>query len=477
MLAPAGVGMAGEVSRMGKRRVMVIGLDCAEPSLAFDRYASGMPNLRRLMKRGCWGPLRSTIPPITVPAWTCMVSGADPGELGIYGFRNRKAYDTYEMDFATAKAVHVPRLWDVLGDAGLTSTALFVPQTYPPAAIRGSMVSCFLTPGADSDYARPPELKKELESTFGPYIVDVPDFRTDDKDRLLESIYTMSGQHFGMARHLLARSDWDFFMMVDMGCDRFHHGFWKYIAADHPQHVPGNRWVDTGRDYYAYLDREIGTLLDLIDDRTAVLVVSDHGAQRMDGSICINDFLIQKGLLALKEPTTTVTRLKNLSVDWPNTKAWGWGGYVSRVFLNVKGREAQGAVEPADYERTRDELIALLKAIPDDKGRPMRTQCFKPNEIYSLDHIEQAPDLIVYFDDLFWRATEDVGHDSIWSFETEVGPDDAMHAQHGMHILTWPGARGGIRDDAADLIDGAPTILDLLGIPIPDDMEGRSLVQ
>jgi predicted AlkP superfamily phosphohydrolase/phosphomutase len=231
------------------------------------------------------------------------------------------------------------------------------------------------------------------------------------------------------------------------------------------------------RDYYAYLDREIGSLLELINDRTAVLVVSDHGAQRMDGSICINDFLIREGLLVLKEPPREVTRLKNLNVDWPNTKAWGWGGYVSRVFLNVKGREAQGAVEPADYERTRDELIALLKSIPDEKGRPLRTQCFKPNKIYSSEKLEQAPDLIVYFDDLYWRATEDVGHDAIWSFETEIGPDDAMHAQHGMHILAWPGAPGGLRHDEANLIDGAPTILDLLGVPIPEDMEGVSLAQ
>jgi predicted AlkP superfamily phosphohydrolase/phosphomutase len=270
---------------------------------------------------------------------------------------------------------------------------------------------------------------------------------------------------------------WDFCMFVEMGPDRIHHGFWKYHDPRHRRHEPGNPFTNAIRDYYVFLDGEIGTLLEIIDDRTAVLVVSDHGAQRMDGSICINDFLIREGWLKLHEPPAQVTRLKDLKVDWPKSKAWGWGGYVSRVFLNVKGREAQGAIESADYERTRDELIALLKTIPDEKGRPLRTRCFKPNEIYSLENIEQAPDLIVYFDDLFWRATEDVGHDSIWSFETEIGPDDAMHAQHGMYILARPGGPRGVRDDAANLIDGGPTILDLLGVPVPADMEGRSLAQ
>jgi predicted AlkP superfamily phosphohydrolase/phosphomutase len=436
-----------------------------------------LPNLRRLMDAGRYGKLNSTIPAITIPAWSVMLTSKNPGRLGFYGFRNRKGNSYDEIWIANNNAVREPRVWDLLGAAGKRSVVIGVPQTYPPRPLLGELVADFLTPDTTCEYTYPKALAAEIKQVVGDYILDADDFRTEDKQRLLRDIYAMTEKRFKFARHMMTTRAWDFFMFVEMGPDRVQHGFWKYHDPQHRLHEPGSPFADAIRDYYVYLDGQIGTLLDLIDARTAVLVVSDHGAQRMDGSICINDFLIREHWLTLKEPPQTVTRLKDLSVDWPNTKAWGWGGYVSRVFLNVKGREAQGAVEPADYERTRDELIALLKAIPDDKGRPMRTQCFKPNEIYSLDHIEQAPDLIVYFDDLFWRATEDVGHDSIWSFETEVGPDDAMHAQHGMHILTWPGARGSVRDDAADLIDGAPTILDLLGVPIPPDMEGRSLVQ
>ncbi|MBN1917668.1 MAG: alkaline phosphatase family protein [Verrucomicrobia bacterium] len=457
-------------------KVLVIGLDSTPHGLIFDEMTDRLPNFRRLMDAGRYGKLNSTIPAITIPAWSVMLTSKNPGRLGFYGFRNRKGYSYDEMWIANNNAVKEPRVWDVLGAAGKRSIAIGVPQTYPPKPLNGELVASFLTPDTTCEYTYPKELSAEIKDVVGGYMLDADDFRTEDKQRLLDDIRAMTEKRFKLVRHMMTTRPWDFFMFVEMGPDRIQHGFWKYHDPQHRLYRPGNPFENAIRDYYVALDREIGTVLDLLDERTAVLVVSDHGAQRMDGSICINDFLIQKNWLTLREPPPKVTRLKNLSVDWPKTKAWGWGGYVSRVFLNVKGREAQGAVEPSEYERTRDELIALFKSIPDDKGRPLRTQCFKPNEIYSLEHIEQAPDLIVYFDDLYWRATEDVGHDSIWSFETEIGPDDAMHAQHGMHILAWPGAKRG-RNDKANLIDGAPTILDLLGVPVPKDMEGRSLAQ
>ena len=461
-------------------RVLVIGLDSTPHELIFDKMPDRLPNLKRLMDAGRYGKLNSSIPAITIPAWSVMLTSKNPGRLGFYGFRNRKGYSYDDIWIANNNAVKEPRVWDILSAAGKRSIVIGVPQTYPPKPLNGELVASFLTPDTTCDYTYPLEFSAEIKQVVGDYMLDAEEFRTEDKQRLLRDIYAMTAQRFKLVRHMMTTREWDFCMFVEMGPDRIHHGFWKFHDPTHRRYEPGNAFENAIRDYYIYLDGEIGTLLDVLrdaglDNETAVLVVSDHGAQRMDGSICINDFLIEQGWLKLHEPPTKIARLKDLNVDWPNTKAWGWGGYVSRVFLNVKGREAEGTIEPADYERTRDELIEILCAIPDEKGRPLNTKCFKPNEIYSLENIEQAPDLIVYFDDLYWRATEDVGHDSIWSFETEIGPDDAMHAQHGMYILTQPGATGGVRNDAANLIDGAPTILDLLGVPIPDDMEGVPL--
>ena len=105
----AGRAPRGDLNRLGagrvSGRVAVIGLDCAEPRLVFDRWREELPNLSRLMSAGTWGPLASVDPPITVPAWSCMMTGRDPGELGIYGFRNRSAYDYRSMSVADSSAV------------------------------------------------------------------------------------------------------------------------------------------------------------------------------------------------------------------------------------------------------------------------------------------------------------------------------------------------------------------------------------
>src|SRR5437879_2135115 len=116
---------------MTKRRVAIIGLDCAEPSLIFDRWAGSLPHLDELRRRGKWGKLESVIPAITVPAWSCMTSGKDPGTLGIYGFRNRRDYSYNGMTIATSDQVREPRLWDILSRHGKKVIVLGVPETYP----------------------------------------------------------------------------------------------------------------------------------------------------------------------------------------------------------------------------------------------------------------------------------------------------------------------------------------------------------
>ena len=148
------------------------------------------------------------------------------------------------------------------------------------------------------------------------------------------------------------------------------------------------------------------------DDATDVLVVSDHGAKRMDGGICVNEWLMANGYLTLKEPPETAVPLSKVKIDWPRTKAWGDGGYYARVFLNVAGREPEGTIAPEDYEKVRDELIAGLKSIPDENGRDIGTQVYRPEELYK-EVRGVAPDLIVYFGGLYWRSVGTVGDELV----------------------------------------------------------------
>jgi predicted AlkP superfamily phosphohydrolase/phosphomutase len=453
-------------------KVAVIGLDCAEPSLVFDRWLDELPNIARLVAAGTWGPLRSVDPPITVPAWSCMTSGRDPGELGIYGFRNRRDHGYDSLGVADSRAVRVDRVWDRLGRAGRSSIVLGVPGTFPPPAIDGWLVGDFLTPDPRRDtFTHPPELGREIEQLVGTYQVDVRNFRSEDRDRILAEIYEMTEQRFAVARHLLDTRPWDFFMLVEIGLDRLHHAFWRFLDPEHPRHEPGHRYAGVIKSYYQYLDDEIGELLERFGDDTTVFLVSDHGARAMEGAICVNEWLMQEGYLVLRSPAAPGATLRDADVDWSRTRAWGEGGYYCRLCLNVAGREPDGVVAPEDYDALRAELAERLTALPGPDG-PIGTVVHRPEDLWA-ERNGIPPDLIVYFGDLGWRSNGTLGHGRHYTFDNDTGPDDANHDRHGICVVAGPGIAQERRDDLS-ILDVAPTILRVAGLPA-DDLRGRPI--
>ncbi|NPV07591.1 MAG: phosphodiesterase [Anaerolineae bacterium] len=462
-----------------ERRVLVIGLDCADPGLVFGAWREDLPNLRRLMESGAYGPLETCHPPITVPAWSSMMSSRDPGQLGFYGFRNRADYSYDGMRIANSTAVKAPRVWDLAERAGLRSVLVGVPQTYPLPSVTGWAISDFLTPPGASDWARPAELADEVGELLQgePYEFDVRDFRTEDKDGLLESIYRMTDKRWRVIRHLASSKPWDFFMLVEMGIDRIHHGFWSFMDHRDPRFQPGHRFQHAIRDYYVYVDRRIGELLELVGDDAWVMVVSDHGAQRMEGGFAVNEWLIREGYLALADRPEGAVELKQCRIDWPRTRAWGSGGYYARVFMNVAGREPEGIIPADRYEEERDRLKAALEHTAGPDGRPLGTVALKPEEVYrEVNGI--APDLIVYFGGLAWRSVGSIGHGDVYTVENDTGPDDANHSRFGLCIMRDPEASLGGREMAGLHIEHvAPTLLTWLGLEVPADMVGAPVIQ
>lgn len=462
----------------GPPKVLVIGLDCAEPSLVFERFHGRMPFVAALMEKGAHGPLTSTLPPITVPAWASMLTSRDPGQLGLYGFRNRASHGYEDLFIANSSHVRATTLYQHLGRARLTSILLGVPLTYPPKPIRGLMVSSFLAPSKQAGITYPPGLVEELDrAAGGDYIIDVPDFRTEDKDRLLSDIYKMTQARFKAAGRLVATKPWDFFMMVEMGPDRLHHGFWRFHAADHRLYEPGHRHEHAIRDYYQALDAHVERLVGLAPAGTLVMIVSDHGARTMVGGFALNAWLMEKGYLKLKTTPAAPAPLRPEMIDWPATAAWGEGGYYGRLFINVAGREPEGLVRPGEYEQVRARIAAELAALPDHEGRPMGNRAFRPQDIYR-EVGGVAPDLIVYFGDLAWRSVGLVGSGQpLYTFTNDTGPDDANHAAEGLLVMGVKGGRlaAGGPLAGASLYDIAPTVLRHLGVDIPPDMIGRPL--
>jgi predicted AlkP superfamily phosphohydrolase/phosphomutase len=448
-------------------KLLVIGLDCAAPELLLGDER--LVNLRRLMAAGAYGRLESVIPPVTVPAWMCMATSQDPGTLGVYGFRNRTDHSYAGLGIANSRSIQELAIWDQLAREGKRSVIIGVPPSFPPRKVNGICVGCFLTPStATDDYTWPVSVKAEIASLVGEYEVDVKGFRTDQKAWLRESVFRMSRKLFQVVRHYLANTEWDYFQFVDIGLDRVHHGFWRYHDPEHVLHEPGSEFENVIRDYYLHLDQEIGRLLEGLDDETVVLVTSDHGARRLDGGFCVNEWLVREKLLALNEYPRAVTPFGKLSVDWGKTRVWSEGGYYARVFFNVQGREPEGTIPAAEYETFRNEMKARLEAtIPG-------TLVFKPEEIYRTVR-NVAPDLIVHFGGLSYRSVGGVGYPELIVVENDTGPDDCNHAQFGSFILAGPrfpavGELSGVK-----LLDIAPTLLELGGYDVPSSMQGRSL--
>jgi predicted AlkP superfamily phosphohydrolase/phosphomutase len=455
-------------------KILVLGLDCAAPDVIFADER--LVNIRRLMDAGLYGKLQSVVPPITVPAWMCLSTSQDPGSLGIYGFRNRMDHSYEKLGFANSNSIKSYAMWDHLAREGKKSIIVGVPPNFPPRRINGISVGCFLTPDTTKDdFTYPSSIKAKITELVGEYPVDVKNFRTDRKDWLRDEIFAMSRKQWQVVKWLLTEQEWDYFHFVDIGLDRVHHGFWNYFDKKHVQYEPGNPYENVIPDYYLWLDEQIGSVIELLDNETILLVVSDHGAQRLDGGIAVNQWLIDEGLLVLDEYPKEVTPFNQLKVNWAKTKVWSEGGYYARVFFNVEGREPQGTIPAAQYELFQDEIKAKFEAMKDDKGQPLNSLVFKPKEIYHTVR-NVPPDLIVHFGGLDWRSIGTVGYPNIYVQENDTGPDGCNHAQYGMFLLAAPNCPINGAFEGAKLLDIAPTLLDLAGYDIPESMQGRSLV-
>jgi predicted AlkP superfamily phosphohydrolase/phosphomutase len=455
---------------MTARRVMVIGLDCAAPAMVFGRYRDDMPVLSSLMARGTWGPLRSTVPPITVPAWACMVTGLDPGQLGLYGFRARRRAE-YAMRLVSSRDLVSPRVWDLVGEAGKRVAVLYVPPSYPPPGVRGELVSCFLTPGTDSPHTFPPSLQEELRERFGPPLIDIEDFRNTPKRDLLHQLRAMAEQHFSTAEYIWQTREPDFLMMVEIGIDRLHHAFWQYLDPSHPDYTPQNPFRRPCRDYFSFVDEKIGRLCAAAGSDTAVLVVSDHGARTMRGGICINEWLIEQGYLVLRRYPAEVTSFDSLEVDWEQTRAWGEGGYYARILLNVEGREPRGSVPAAKADREREDLAARLRLLPGPNGETLDNRVVHPREIYR-EVVGCPPDLCAFFGNMDYRSVGSVGHRTLYAPLNDRGPDGCNHDWNGIFVMSGGGAPQRGRVEGYEIYDVASTILGLMDLPIPGSFIG-----
>lgn len=454
-------------------RLLFIGLDSMPAGLVFGRLREHMPCTWELACRGAHGPLRSCVPPITVPAWASMLSGRDAGELGLYGFRNR-VRGTYDLRLPRADDVREKRVWDLLAEAGRRVAVLFVPPMDTPLPVRGVSAACFMSRGGGS-WTYPAELASELEERFGAYVPDVVD-RTGEPRAVLQRIYEATRQRFQMARYIWEVHAPDALFVVDLGPDRVHHAFLHHIDPTHPRYDSIDAFNVEVAGYYCALDEQVGALALLAGPDATTVVASDHGVRPMLGVVRVNEWLLREGWLALKGARpATAAALSPADIDWSRTRAWAEGGYFARVFLNVRGREPEGIIDPAVVEPTRDALIGLVERLRAELGLAIPIEIVMPDQWYRAARGE-PPDLMLFFGDLSHRSDGTVGGaPGLVADRMPDRIDSANHDWNGMLVMAGPGVTSRGLLQGASIFDVGPTLLAHAGIEPPRDWLGRAL--
>ncbi|HZY69784.1 MAG TPA: alkaline phosphatase family protein [Thermoplasmata archaeon] len=454
------------------QRLLVIGLDSASPEYLFGRCLPFMPTVRGLLERGRRATLRTTDPPISIPAWAVMFTGVDPGSLGLYGFRHRKNHSYTDTYGPSSDRLPVPTFWELLSQGGRRVGVVGMPPGYPAPKVNGVYISDFLTPPEPTEASYPRPLLAELEERYGPYVFDVT-FRAQEREQLFRDLVAMTQQHFAVAEELYTRERWDVFAIHEVGTDRLHHAYTQYFDPSHHSYRADNPFAHVLEQYYRGLDRSIARLTANADEETLIVLASDHGSMPMEGCFCVNSWLAERGYLALGVTPDRPTALEKTAVDWGRTRIWGAGGYYARIFFNVRGREPNGVVAAADVPRLRDELTEALARLIGPDGRPMRTEVLDPATVYRAVRGD-PPDLMVYFGDLKWRSAGTLGHPSLFLRENDTGPDDAVHTFDGIFALCGAWIEGGDLPPQS-ILDVTPTLLQLMGEPIPPHVQGAPM--
>lgn len=456
-------------------KIFIFGIDGAIPEFFFGEWLNELPNIKKLVESGGYAKLNSTIPPLSITAWTSIVTGKNPADTGIfeYSYRENHRYD--KKNIFTALDLKEKTFWQVSSEYGKNSVICYPILSWPIKHFNGHLISGALTPSGESvKNVYPLELKKELQEIFKEVpTADVPFFRDLSKEEIIEEVLMLTKRQIEVEKYLLKNKDWDLFFVLIGLSDRMNHSFWKYMDKKHRKYETNNKFENVLKDYYKFVDGELGEMLKLLDENTKIIVLSDHGITRMHTRINLTDWLIKEGYMTLKEPIKEKIEFNFEMVDWNKTKAFAIGAYEGQIFLNLKGREPEGIVDEKDHDNLIKELSTKLKKIKGEFGEELKTEIFERKKFFQGKRNENAPDLMVYFDGLEYGCnTSLIGNETLYSPQTAKGSDDAGHSKQGIFIIK----NGKYKNEflgEIEAIDVAPTILDLMNIKIPEDMKGK----
>jgi len=503
--------------------LLVLALDGATFDVVRPLVRAGrMPNLARWMERGSAAPLPSVTPPVTFPAWTSFVTGATPGHHGVFDFTH-KVPGAYRLRFTNASDRVGESLFRRVGDTGGRVLVLGLPASFPPEPVRGLLVSGFDAPvstGTDASSASDPALYTAIAAAAGPWMRPDLDegardagFHERAVDTLLRRIERKTGFALAALEAMLRRDGArpDLAMIVFSESDTVGHHYWRDHDPASPRHDPAAsaRRRDAVAAVYERLDAACGEIRRAYGEDATCVVLSDHG---MGGAsrrvVHLNRFLEERGHLARRTRRATdraaraardaalhwlppavaqslfrrargaAARIESSArfggFDWRHTRAFSEeANTLPGIWVNLRGREQRGCVDPRDYEKLRDELIGSLLdwRLPDDGGGgcgPVVAKALRREELYDGPFVERAPDVVI-------ELALDEGY-GLSLVPTPWRAREPVPAVRTLRPEEWGGGRGrGMngthRRDGIWIADVAP------GGPWPGDPAPRGLAE
>jgi predicted AlkP superfamily phosphohydrolase/phosphomutase len=521
---------------MERKRILVIGLDGATLQVISPLVSEGkLPAFERLMKDGSFGVLDSVIRPGSPQAWSSFITGKNPGKHGVFSFIE-KVPDSYDVTFVNALSRAGESLWSTMSRHGLRVGVMNVPITYPPEEVNGVFISGLDAPGVESQFTYPPDLFKEIRENVGEYLLEAGMWGYIAGGRYSEGFARLGyviDQRFKVAKYLYEKEPWDFFMVVFTAPDRVQHNFWKFMDPTHPLYTEesNRKHGNAIEDVYIRLDEKIGKFLEMADENTVTMLMSDHGmGKNTDKAFYLNKFLEDRGFLTFKDRSENllVSRVKKVvfvdglkfmrrqiskrfqrktkerfvrlfpklgdkirslhlfsRIDMAKTKVYADEGR-SVLWVNLKGRDPQGTVEADEYNDTVNQVIEAFERLKDpETGEAIIERAFRREEIYHGKFVRDAPDII-----LMWHRDEyrsrpsytttrkafmrKMERDELEKLEFDL-QSNADHRMDGIFFIDGPGIKKNHETNCANIMDLAPTILYLAGLPIPEDMDGKVL--
>lgn len=508
-------------------KTLLVGLDAADWRFLQPLLERGdLPCLRRLMENGATGRLQSTMPPWTPAAWASISTGTNPGKHGVYDFL-RVDTSTYDRTVLHAGHRDGRPFWAYLNDAGLRVGLVNIPFTYPPEPLDGFVLVGFGTPEEAAELAYPAEALETVRQAVGPYRPVVPAslLKRGEETAILEAERAHESQQVEAAC-LLAR-DCDVDVLVI-----------NLMLLDHVNHKAAS--MTTVQEAIRGMDAHLGRLVEGFQPDN-VLVISDHGARRLKGNFLLHAWLVDHGYKVARARTPAQQRkaLNWLLAQWLHDRgfrpgfiekaarrclvslmlAGNWPGqgrlwrtlersypfardylrwsdgvdtrrtplipgspYSGLLYLNLRGRWPEGWMSPAEAEDLRERLARDLADVRDpDTGAPVVSRVHTKESLYHGPHMASGPDLILDSYDEAWNVQANYYPVRARSLQGKYllanSSEFGAHSREGIFVFAGEPFRRGEVTTESTVMDVPATLLYLHGVPIPEDFDGRPLLE